>query len=67
MERGPVITATDNYLDFHGHSPEAYETVAGVLTKFDHMVTLATQRALESLELPPDNVIYLDSRRRTRN
>lgn len=42
----------DAYLDHHNHSPQAMERVIDVLNKFDFMVTLATNRALEELPLP---------------
>lgn len=48
----PVTHAADAYLDFHGHSQQAYERANRVLEKFEHMVGLATQRALEELEIP---------------
>lgn len=53
--------ATDRYLDQHAHSDEAYVKVTDVINKFDFMVTLAVQRALEELYYKdlPSNVIPL--------
>jgi hypothetical protein len=68
METPPEINqlqnAMDRYLDQHAHSDEAYVKVTDVLNKWEFMVTLATQRALQQLfyeDLPP-NVIPLQRR-----
>lgn len=50
--RQPVVHAADAYLDYHGHTQPAYERANQVLSKFEHMVKLATARALEELEVP---------------
>lgn len=40
------------YLDAHGHSEESLLRARAVLTKFDFLVSLATERALAALPLP---------------
>lgn len=53
----PVTEATDRYLDYSKHSQEAYEHANHVLGAFEFAVQLATQRALEQLEIPEAVVI----------
>lgn len=68
MELPPEINqlqfAMDTYLDRQGHSEEAYVKVTDVLNKWEFMVSLATQRALQQLfyEQLPENVIPLQRR-----
>lgn len=52
---------TDAYLDFHRHSPEAYEMVLTVMHRWEWTIDLATDRAKEDLFVP-DNVIQVDFR-----
>ena len=56
MERSLTETS-DRYLDYHGHSQEAYEHVKRVLDCWEFSVDLARQRAEEKLELPLAKVI----------
>lgn len=51
--------ASKAYLEANNNSQAAREHVAQTLTRWDHFVVLATQRALEALE-PLDKVIHVD-------
>lgn len=57
----PVTLACDNYLDRLGHTDENYRHVEAVLNKFEFMVNLAVERALE--QLPTEAVIIPFPRR----
>lgn len=52
IQRHLLTHHMDAYLDLHDHSEASLATVINVLTKFDYMVSLATERALEALPLP---------------
>ena len=47
-----LIEAGDRFLDFHQHDLASYERVHHVLDKYEAMVTLARERALEELQIP---------------
>lgn len=52
-----LVEAGDRFLDAQAHSQDAYKHVLDVYNKFDHLVSLALNRALEELETPLANVI----------
>lgn len=54
-----ITPQADAYLDYHRHSAEAYDHVAQVIAKTEHMVNLAMQRATDELAIPSTNVISL--------
>ena len=51
-----LVEAGDRFLDAQAHSQDAYKHVLDVYNKFDHLVSLALNRALEELQIP-ENVI----------
>lgn len=59
---GKLTRHCDHFLDFYNHSADAMRQVHDTLTKFDHMVGLATERAITELEMPYDNVIQFPVR-----
>lgn len=63
-QRPTILDSIDTYLGFHNDSEAARRHVVAVLTKYDHMVSLAADRALESLYVP-DNVIQFPTSRTT--
>lgn len=52
IQRHQLTHRMDAYLDSNGHSEPSLIHVINVLVKFDYMVSLATERALEALPLP---------------
>lgn len=62
MERLPqkptIEEAMDTYLDFHHHSPESTEYAVSILLKYDTLVSLAAERAVDAFFVP-DNVYQM--------
>lgn len=52
-----ITPGVDAYLDYHKHSAQSYERAAAVMQKWEHMVGLATSRALEELSTPTECVV----------
>lgn len=50
---------SDAYLEYYHNTQQANENVMRAMSKWYHMVELATERAIEELELPPSNVYQM--------
>lgn len=58
-QRPSILAYIDTYLEYHGpRDPRVVEYVVAVLTKYDHMVSLAAERAIVELYVP-DNVYQM--------
>lgn len=55
LEWHRVLHRLDAYLDVHNRSEDATDHARNVMTRFEFMVSLATERALNALPLPADD------------